>query len=135
MDKIQGSYNMIRKVLMAGALLLIGGCGGTPHMAMSPKVERAPQNELPPPNNLGPDGKYLYTLGALDTISIEVDGMPDLLREAIVIDGQGMISYPLGRLGQGRRTDPDSNSPASSTNVSAPRTSALPSRTSTWSPR
>ena len=37
---------------------------------------------------------YVHRLGALDTISIEIDGLPDLLRE-VVVDGEGMISYPM----------------------------------------
>jgi polysaccharide export outer membrane protein len=89
---------MIRKIFMVGSLLLVGGCGGTPHIALAPTVQRAPQDELPRPDGLGPDGKYIYTLGPLDTISIEVDGMPDLLqyqRNQVVVDGQGMIAYPL----------------------------------------
>lgn len=85
---------MVRKTLMAGALLLVGGCGGTPPVAMAPTVEQAPQNELPRPANLNSDGKYIYGIGPLDTISIEVEGMPDLLRE-VVVDGEGMISYPM----------------------------------------
>ncbi len=80
---------------MAAALLAVGGCGGTPHIAMAPNIEQAPQNELPPPDGLGPDGKYVYALGPLDTISIEVDGLPDLRRDQVVVDGQGMIAYPL----------------------------------------
>lgn len=79
---------------MAGVLLLVGGCGGTPPIAMAPTVERAPQNELPAPARVGADGKFVYAIGPLDTISIEVDGMPDLLRE-VVVDGQGMVSYPM----------------------------------------
>ena len=86
---------MMRRVCIAAALLAIGSCGGTPHIAMAPNIEQAPQNELPPPDDLGPDGKYVYALGPLDTISIEVDGLPDLRRDQVVVDGQGMIAYPL----------------------------------------
>lgn len=85
---------MIRKVGLVAALLAVSGCGGVPPIGMASSVEPAPLNQLPPPIDLGADGSYLHRLGALDTISIEVDGMPDLLREAVV-DGQGMISYPL----------------------------------------
>jgi polysaccharide export outer membrane protein len=85
---------MIRKTFMAGALLFVSGCGGTPPVAMAPTVEQAAQNELPAPAGLGPRGEYIYAIGPLDTISIEVDGMPDLLRE-VVVDGQGMIAYPM----------------------------------------
>lgn len=85
---------MIRGICAAAALASMAACGGMPEIAMAPNVERAPGNELPPPTTLGDGDKYIYTLGPLDKISIEVDGMPDLLRE-VVIDGQGMISYPL----------------------------------------
>jgi len=85
---------MIRSFCMATVLLALSGCGGTPRIAMAPAVEQAPANELPPPVGLGADGAYIYALGPLDKISIEVDGMPDLLRE-VVVDGQGMVSYPL----------------------------------------
>jgi len=46
------------------------------------------------PEGVGPDSTYVYSIGPMDTISIEVEGMPDLLRE-VVVDGQGMISYPM----------------------------------------
>lgn len=85
---------MIRKASLLAVLVAVSGCGGTPPIAMAPTVEQAPANELPPPAAVGAGGEYVYTLGPLDKISIEVDGMPDLLRE-VVIDGQGMISYPL----------------------------------------
>ena len=85
---------MTRKFGLAAALLLLGGCGGTPPVAMAPSIERASQDALPAPADIGPDGSYLYRLGSLDKITIEVDGMPDLLRE-VVVDGEGMISYPM----------------------------------------
>jgi polysaccharide export outer membrane protein len=85
---------MIRKAWLVAALLGVGGCGGTPPIAMAPTIEQAPANELPPPAGLRAEGAYVYALGPLDKISIEVDGMPDLLRE-VVVDGQGMVSYPL----------------------------------------
>lgn len=85
---------MIRKACLVAALLAVTGCGGTPPIAMAPRVEEAPGNELPVPAGVGPDGAYTYELGPLDKISIEVDGMPDLLRE-VVVDGQGMIAYPM----------------------------------------
>jgi polysaccharide export outer membrane protein len=85
---------MIRKAFMVAALVAVSGCGGTPPIATAPTVELAPANELPPPTGLGAAGEYVYVLGPLDKISVEVDGMPDLLRE-VIVDGQGMISYPL----------------------------------------
>jgi polysaccharide export outer membrane protein len=86
---------MIRKILILGALFCVGGCGGTPRIAMAPAIEQAPQNQLPPPAGLGAGGTYVYALGPLDTISVEVDGMPDLRRDKLVIDGQGTVAYPL----------------------------------------
>lgn len=85
---------MMRRLCIAAAFLVLGGCGGAPRIAMAPTVEQAPGNELPVPAGLGPDGRYVYQLGALDAISIEVDGLPDLRRE-VVVDGQGMVSYPM----------------------------------------
>ncbi len=85
---------MIRKVGLVAALLAVSGCGGLPPIGMASSVEPAPQNQLPPPLDLGTDGTYVHRLGALDTISIEIDGLPDLLRE-VVVDGEGMISYPM----------------------------------------
>lgn len=85
---------MNRMFFVAGALLLVTGCGGTPPIGTSPAIELSEQNELPPPAGVGAGGGFVYRLGALDKISIEVDGMPDLLRE-VVVDGEGMISYPL----------------------------------------
>jgi polysaccharide export outer membrane protein len=85
---------MMLRVCIGAALLLLGGCGGTPQIAMAPAIEQAHSNELPLPDGVTAGGGYVYALGPLDKISIEVDGMPDLLRE-VVVDGQGMISYPL----------------------------------------
>jgi polysaccharide export outer membrane protein len=85
---------MIRTTCLAAVLLVLGGCGGTPPIAQSPAVERAAGDQLPLPAGVGPGAGYVYRLGALDSISIEVDGLPDLRRE-VVVDGQGMISYPL----------------------------------------
>src|SRR5687767_8103620 len=85
---------MMRKICLAAMLLPLGACGGTPRVGMAPTVEQAPQNELPAPGGLAADGQFVYGLGPLDKISIEVDGLPDLLRE-VVVDGQGMVSYPL----------------------------------------
>lgn len=85
---------MIRKVGLVAALFAVSGCGGVPPIGMAPSVEPAPLNQLPPPTDLRIDGSYLHRLGPLDRVSIELDGMPDLLRE-VVLDGEGMISYPL----------------------------------------
>lgn len=62
---------------------------------MAPAIEQAPANVLPAPSGIGADGQYVYELGPLDTISIEVEGLPESLREEVVVDGQGMIAYPL----------------------------------------
>src|SRR5690606_6007214 len=51
-------------------------------------------NELPPPEGVESNGRFVYRLGALDTISVELEGLPESQRE-IVLDGQGFISYPL----------------------------------------
>lgn len=85
---------MFRNTFLALVLLAVAGCGGTPPLAMSPSIERATLNELPLPQGVGPDGNYVYTLGPLDAISIEVDGIPDSTRQ-IVVDAQGRISYPM----------------------------------------
>lgn len=85
---------MVRNVCLLAAVFALSSCGGTPRVAMAPTIEQAAGNQLPLPTKLGPEGKYVYELGPLDKISIEVDGMPDLLRE-VVVDGQGVVSYPL----------------------------------------
>lgn len=85
---------MARKACLIALIVALGGCGGTPEIAMAPAVEQVAASEMPAPAAVGPDGEYAYGLGPLDKISIEVDGMPDLLRE-VVVDGEGMISYPL----------------------------------------
>jgi polysaccharide export outer membrane protein len=85
---------MKRKSALALALLLLAGCGGTPPIGTAPTIAPAPQNQLPVPQDTGTDGSYTYRLGALDKITIEVDGFPDLLRE-VVVDGVGLVSYRL----------------------------------------
>ena len=78
----------------AAALLAASGCA-TPDIATSPEIARAPADVLPAPSGMAADGQYVYELGPLDTISIEVEGLPESLREEVVVDGQGMIAYPL----------------------------------------
>lgn len=85
---------MNRRICVISALFALGGCGGTPPIAMAPAIEEAPANVLPSPSSVGANGSYQYVIGPLDAISIEVDGFPDLLRE-VVVDGEGMISYPM----------------------------------------
>lgn len=85
---------MFRKTLLFLALLVVAGCGGTPPIAMAPAIERAPLDELPLPSAVGPDGNYVFTLGPLDAVSIELEDMPESMRQ-VVVDAQGMISYPM----------------------------------------
>jgi len=85
---------MMRKLGIAAAFFAVSGCFNPPSVATAPSVQRAPGDEMPPPDGVGPGGRYVYRLGALDTISVEVDGLPDMRRE-VVIDGQGIIAYPL----------------------------------------
>jgi polysaccharide export outer membrane protein len=82
----------MRNILLAGALLVVAGCG-TPDIAQAPAIVRAPSDILPMPDGVDVDGRYLYALGAFDSVTVELAGMPDMVRE-ITIDGQGMISYP-----------------------------------------
>ncbi len=85
---------MFRRSILALSMIALAGCGGMPPIAQAPQIERAPEDQLPAPDGVADDGSFTYTLGALDTISVEVEGMPDLRRE-LVIDGQGMVSYPM----------------------------------------
>lgn len=85
---------MMRKLGIVMVLLAASGCTTSRDIGTAPSVQRAAGDVLPPPAGIGADGRYVYHLGALDTISIEVDGLPDMRRE-VVIDGQGMIAYPL----------------------------------------
>jgi polysaccharide export outer membrane protein len=85
---------MIRKAGIIAPLILLAACAGTPRIATAPTIDQAPDNILPAPAALGTHGFFRYTLGPLDKVSIEVDGFPDLLRE-VVIDAEGMISYPM----------------------------------------
>ena len=85
---------MMRKLCVVAALFAVGGCFNPPPVATAPTIQRAPGDILPPPSGVSSDGRFVYKLGALDTISIEVDGLPDLRRE-VVIDGQGMVAYPM----------------------------------------
>ncbi|MDG5747270.1 polysaccharide biosynthesis/export family protein [Qipengyuania sp. XHP0207] len=85
---------MFRRSILALSVIALTGCGGMPPIAQAPQIERAPEDQLPAPDGVAEDGSFVYTLGALDTISVEVEGMPELRRE-LVIDGQGMVSYPM----------------------------------------
>lgn len=85
---------MFRVVILSCFLLLASACAGSPRLAMAPSIELASENELPLPDAVNSGGAYVYTLGSLDKVTVEVDGMPDSLRE-VVVDGQGMVSYPL----------------------------------------
>src|SRR5690606_27771261 len=85
---------MLRKGSVVGVFLAVSACAGAPQIAMAPGIVQAPEHIMPAPTGVRNDGTFIYVLGALDKISIEVDGMPDMVRE-VVVDGDGMVSYPL----------------------------------------
>ncbi len=94
MLRLRNLFRESRAIGSAAAFLVIAGCA-TPDIATAPAIELAPANALPAPSELGADGQYVYQLGPLDSISIEVEGLPESLRNEVVVDGQGMIAYPL----------------------------------------
>ena len=88
------NYISAGRVLALSVLAsILAGCG-TPEMGQSPDIAMVSQGAMPAPDEVMPGGQYHYALGPFDKIAIEVGGMPDQSREAM-IDGQGMVSHPL----------------------------------------
>ena len=94
--KIEAGFFMIRRICLVGALIALTGCGAgkPPEIGLAPTVQAVQADAMPVPGILGPDGKYLYALGPLDKLQIEVTGMPDSRRE-VTVDAQGFLAYPM----------------------------------------
>lgn len=84
----------MRKWTLGVATLALASCGGAPLIGLSPTIERVETGVMPVPAAVSSRGSYIYTLGPFDKIAIEVVGLPESQRD-LVLDGQGMIAYPL----------------------------------------
>ena len=93
MDGIADLFRNVKTACLAAMALALTACG-TPDIGMDPRIARATNDVLPVPSTLGPDGEYMYVLGAFDQVTVELAGMENMQR-TVTIDGQGMISYPL----------------------------------------
>lgn len=86
---------MNSKYFLVAASLAVAGCaGGPPEVGLAPSVEYVQTAELPKPTGVGQDGAYLYALGPLDKIQVEIVGLPDMSRD-LIIDAQGNVSVPI----------------------------------------
>ena len=75
--------------------LALSACGGAPKIQSSSRLTVLESTTLPPPvrsDLVAPDRAAL--VGPLDTIAIEVFGVPDLSRE-LQVDASGRITMPL----------------------------------------
>lgn len=83
-------------VFLAGlSILALGGCASDPGLVGRPDLAIVEGNQLPPPvagDTLAT--RRPYQIGPLDTIAVEVFGIPELNRTAQV-DSDGHISVPL----------------------------------------
>ena len=97
---------MFRFVPTAAICFALIGCMGTPPVGESSAIQVVQEITLPMPGGIGASGSgnAIAVLGPFDKVSIEPFGLPDLQRE-VVLDGEGMISYPLaGRIHAGGLT-------------------------------
>lgn len=84
---------MIRKFCLAALVLATAACGGgPPELGQAPNVAYVQADAMPAPVN-GGEG-YVYALGPMDKISVEIVGLPDMRRD-ITVDGQGFVSIPI----------------------------------------
>ena len=83
------------KFVLAAAVFAVTGCSsGPPELGLAPTVEYVQAGAMPQPEKVGADGSFLYALGPLDKVEVEVVGMPDLTRQ-LSVDAQGFLSVPL----------------------------------------
>ena len=83
------------KFVLAAAVFAVTGCSsGPPALGLAPTVEYVQAGAMPQPEKVGADGSFLYALGPLDKVEVEVVGMPDLTRQ-LSVDAQGFLSVPL----------------------------------------
>lgn len=85
---------MKRMIFLAAVALAVSGCGGKQEFGLNPSTELTQASEMPLPSGIGSDGQFIYALGPLDKITVEVTGLPDLRRD-VTVDAQGFIAFPM----------------------------------------
>lgn len=80
--------------LFLAACLVLGGCAG-PRIVPNGTVTQIPAESLPKPQRVDALPERPYYLGALDQLSIDVVGMPELNQRDIQVDASGRISFPM----------------------------------------
>lgn len=84
---------MIRTTCLVALAMATAACaGGIPELGQAPTVEYIEADAMPVQGS--GDGTYVYGLGPMDKVSVEIVGMPDMRRE-LTVDGQGFISVPI----------------------------------------
>ena len=87
---------MLRVVLPAILLMLLGACSRTPPLQTSAAVTVVPSTELPPPSGAVAEGaERPYLIGPFDKLKIDVFGIPELSDRIIQVDASGRASFPL----------------------------------------
>jgi polysaccharide export outer membrane protein len=87
---------MLRVVLPAILLMLLGACSRTPPLQSSSAVTVVSSTELPPPNGAVATGaERPYLIGPFDKLKIDVFGIPELSDRIIQVDASGRASFPL----------------------------------------
>src|SRR5207237_3491375 len=87
---------MLRVVLPAILLMLLGACSRTPPLQTSAAVTVVASTELPPPSAAGDQGaERPYLIGPFDKLKIDVFGIPELSDRIVQVDASGRASFPL----------------------------------------
>lgn len=97
---------MLKYLSVSVAALMLGACGGSPEVVSSPRLSVVEGAQgLPAPvraDFTAPDRESL--IGPLDTIYVDVFGVPEFTRE-VQVDASGRISLPLiGTIDAGNKT-------------------------------
>lgn len=85
---------MKRIICLAVLALSVSACGGNKEYGLAPNTQLTQAEAMPLPVGVESDGGFIYALGPLDKITIEVTGLPDMRRD-VTVDAQGMVAFPM----------------------------------------
>src|SRR5438445_13864385 len=93
-SKSRRGVMLFRVALCAGAILLLGGCGGEAQLNSSSTAVQVSKTLAPPDSTIVPIDTAPYHVVPGDELTVGVFGAPELANSGVV-DGAGNFSMPL----------------------------------------